>query len=120
MTVRKGCSDQIRDLRQADPSLTKAEIARRVGCCKATVTQALDRVTQGPRARRYAGKDKSSPVYVPSVRYGVAVDGVTFRAIRDHAAAAGVSFDTIVATLLREDVEAGVLDQYFPKKGGAG
>lgn len=38
-------------------------------------------------------------------------------AARDRAAAAGVSFDTIVAPLLHDDVEAGVLDQHFPKKG---
>lgn len=101
-------ASQIRQLHLAQPRMTRAEIADRIGCDRTYVSQVLNNED---------GLAKLKPA--ASVRQMVGMDGATYRAIRDRAERYGVGFDDVAGTLLAAAVAAGGLERCFPKGGRA-
>lgn len=114
--------DQV--LKLCDGRLTQAEVAEKVGCSYSYVSIVLQRNVERHGPKRSVKRVPTGPrpvgaVALSAVRQMVAMEGATFRAIRDHAEARRVGIDDIAGTLLAAAVEEGFLERFFPVKEGA-
>jgi hypothetical protein len=114
-----------RVLALCDGKLTQAEIAARVGCSYPYVSVVLQRNEARGGPMRSVKREKTGPKQpaaeenrLPSVRHMVLVDGATYRALRDRAAAQRLTFDEVAGRVLAAAIRAGVMDETLPIGGG--